>query len=324
MPERAPRILKLRLPTPYPVGDINAYLIDGPEPTLIDTGVFSSRSRDALKQRLEEQGVRLEDIRRIFITHDHYDHAGSALYLSHACQAELVIHERSTVFSKWTETSQERLFQFMLKCNVPREPLEQAFKMFGSGERFADTESTPFSVVRIKGGETLACNGLSLTALHTPGHSPDHLCFVDEAGGRLFCGDLLLPHITPNPLLHLDPTDGYRRSHSLLDYMDSLAKLEKFDLTTGYSGHGPEIPDVPALITKNKGFIRDRARLFDEKIGAGADNPFDLSRSAFGDLDLANSYLAVSETVAYLDLLEREGKISVDWEGDTIRFERSR
>ena len=50
----------------------------------------------------------------------------------------------------------------------------------------------------IEDGELADVPGWKLRALHTPGHTPGHLCFVDERSRRLFSGDHVLPRITPN------------------------------------------------------------------------------------------------------------------------------
>ena len=314
------RVLKIELPTPYPVGTINSYFIDGSEPILIDTGVFSSRSINVLKERLQSNGRKLEEIRRILITHDHYDHAGAALRLSQEYGATLFLHEKSELLTQSQPEAMKQLFAFLLRCGVPRDLLEDAFRLFGMGDKFANFTAKPHAIERLKGGDSIAIDGGSLKALATPGHSPEHLCFFDAARRVLFCGDLLLPNITPNPLLHLDPKNAWRRTPSLLHYLESLDLIETIDVALGCPGHGPNIDDVAGLIAKNKSFIVRRKTRMREEITKGFSVPYELARAVFGELDLANQYLAISETVAYLDLLEREEKISVNWDGDPIRF----
>ena len=43
----------------------------------------------------------------------------------------------------------------------------------------------------LEDGQTLKLAGLELEVLHTPGHTPGHVCFLDEAEGVLFSGDHL-------------------------------------------------------------------------------------------------------------------------------------
>ena len=47
-------------------------------------------------------------------------------------------------------------------------------------------------------GDVADLPGWSLRAVHTPGHTPGHLCFAEERTGLLFSGDHVLPRITPN------------------------------------------------------------------------------------------------------------------------------
>jgi glyoxylase-like metal-dependent hydrolase (beta-lactamase superfamily II) len=314
----APRsALKLELPTPYPVGPVNAYFLDGPEPLLIDVGVLTTRSLGALRDQLRACGRRLEDVRRILLTHGHYDHAGAALRLSRECRAPVFLHEKSTLFSRRQSEMVDALFAFLQSCGAPRPLLEAAFAAFRHGGKFADLESEPYGIEPLRGGETIEVDGVALRVIATPGHSPDHLCFLD-GDDVLYCGDMLLGHITPNPLLYLDADDGYRRRCSLLDYLESLRRLKGFAVSQGRPGHGANIADFAALIASNEEFICKRKDAFLGKARDGARTPYELARAVFGELDAANQCLAISEAVAYLDLLERERRVAVDWEGETI------
>jgi glyoxylase-like metal-dependent hydrolase (beta-lactamase superfamily II) len=310
----SPRVHRLSLPTPFPVGDVNAWLLDGDEPALIDAGVFTPRSLAALEQQLLPLGRRIEDLRRILLTHDHVDHAGASVHLARRSGAVLSLHPQGSLAVAWEPEEQERLRDFVLRCGVPRPRVEAAFEMFDlSTARLAAFDEPPPAVVRLAGGETVSCGGRTLEVLATPGHSPDHLCFLDAASGELFCGDTLLLRITPNPLLHLDPQQGYRRNRSLVQYLESLALLESRAPALAHPGHGPDIADVPRLIARGRAFIQRRKRLYRKRLDKGPLDPYALARAVFGELDLANEYLAVSETLAYLDLLELDGAIEIDW-----------
>ena len=76
------RVGRIPTPTPFPVGDINSYLVFPPAGseslTLVDTGVRSPESFEALRRGLKEFGFRLEQIERILVTHAHPDHFGQA------------------------------------------------------------------------------------------------------------------------------------------------------------------------------------------------------------------------------------------------------
>jgi glyoxylase-like metal-dependent hydrolase (beta-lactamase superfamily II) len=79
----------------------------------------------------------------------------------------------------------------------------------------------------------------SLTALHTPGHASDHLCFAHPSG-ILFTGD----HVMSWSTSIVSPPDG-----DMLAYMDSLRRLLARDDTLYLPGHGPPLTD-PALLVR--------------------------------------------------------------------------
>jgi glyoxylase-like metal-dependent hydrolase (beta-lactamase superfamily II) len=206
---------------------------------------------------------------------------------------------------------------------MPEDLMRRAYETFRSSNLLENREAKAYAIEWLNGGEIIQVDDLSLDAIATPGHSPDHLCFYEKRSGILFCGDTLIKHITPNPTLHLDPAEQYRRVPSLIHYVQSLRKIEQLKIVVGYSGHGRDISDVPGLIAFTMGFIREREDLFLAKIKAGTTAPYPLALAVFGELDTGkfgalDQYLSVSETVAYLDLLERDGRITVDWDADKI------
>ena len=69
-------IAKIILPTPFPVGDVNVYVVKGDVLTLVDTGVQSKESKEALSYQLGQLGLKIKDIEQIILTHHHPDHAG--------------------------------------------------------------------------------------------------------------------------------------------------------------------------------------------------------------------------------------------------------
>ncbi len=320
MINKASIIHKLPLPTPYPVGDVNSYLILGEKPALVDTGVYTPQSLEALEAGLTRHGVTFSDIQDILITHGHYDHAGAAYWLSKRCKATLFLHERCVLSDRRDEDSLQRLFNVLIRCGTKPELLDLMRKVFKRSDENADLHSEPHEIRLLRGGERLEIGGRSLTSLHTPGHCPDHLCYLDTETGELFSGDMLLPHITPNPLLYLDPENGYRRYRSQLQYLDSLQTLSETKAAVGYPGHGKNIEDVPALIARNRMFIERRAKLFIKRIQAGNETLFELAEAVFGKLDPINLYLALSESLAYLDLLERDGRVLVDRQSTPMRL----
>ena len=84
----------------------------------------------------------------------------------------------------------------------------------------------------LKGGESLEADGFTIKALHTPGHSPDHICFYIEKEGILFSGDTILGRGTSI----ISPPEG-----NMAVYIKTLKELLKLDINIICPAHGPII-----------------------------------------------------------------------------------
>ncbi|KAI0404061.1 metallo-beta-lactamase superfamily protein [Xylaria palmicola] len=87
----------------------------------------------------------------------------------------------------------------------------------------------------IANGQTFGVDGATLTAVHTPGHTADHMAFVFREEDALFTGDNVLGH-------------GTAVFEDLATYLASLAKMEKLVSGRAYPGHGAVIPKAPPKI----------------------------------------------------------------------------
>ena len=83
----------LRVSNPFFEGANTVYLIESDPLTLIDTGVATEIAYERLLSQLKETGLRVEDIRRVILTHKHIDHIGNAWRIQQLNQAEILIHE---------------------------------------------------------------------------------------------------------------------------------------------------------------------------------------------------------------------------------------
>ena len=113
----------------------------------------------------------------------------------------------------------------------------------------------------IQPGELIHLDGITLRAIHTPGHAADHLCFYWVEERVLFSGDLILGEGTV-----VIP----RRGGNLLEYLGSLERLRSLDIQRIYPGHGPVIEDPAAKIAADMDHRQMRERQILEALGAGA------------------------------------------------------
>lgn len=87
-------------------------------------------------------------------------------------------------------------------------------------------------ITEIGDGDVFHTDGVSLRAIHTPGHAQDHLCFYMEEERALFTGDVVLGAGTA-----VIPLDG----GDMALYLDSLQRLLDLELECIFPGHGPRI-----------------------------------------------------------------------------------
>ncbi|KAJ9482890.1 hypothetical protein VN97_g10530 [Penicillium thymicola] len=83
----------------------------------------------------------------------------------------------------------------------------------------------------IEDGQIFKVEGATIRAVHGPGHSEDHMCFVLEEEDAMFTGDNVLGH-------------GTSAVEQLGPYMETLRKLQSQGCKTGYPAHGAVIPDL--------------------------------------------------------------------------------
>ena len=146
-----------------------------------------------------------------------------------------------------------------------------------------------------------------LTALHTPGHSPDHFCFLDEAAGDVFCGDLA----RANGTIVIPASRG----GNLRQYLDSLTRIRELRPRRLLPGHGPVITDPASLID---GYLAHRAARETQVIAAlrrGAATPHEIVPLIYGTLIDSIAAAATESVLAHLVKLEEDGIARCDGDG---------
>jgi glyoxylase-like metal-dependent hydrolase (beta-lactamase superfamily II) len=155
----------------------------------------------------------------------------------------------------------------------------------------------------------------ALRVVHTPGHTPGSCSFVREANRTIIAGDSVLKRITPNPLLSPDPVDPAKRFPSLAEFLVSLARLRSLAPTLVYGGHGEPVTDYEELFNRYLRAIRERQMSVIQLVPKGGATAWDVARELFPETDDIHRFLAVSESMAHLDLAHSEHKIAVELNG---------
>jgi glyoxylase-like metal-dependent hydrolase (beta-lactamase superfamily II) len=149
-------------------------------------------------------------------------------------------------------------------------------------------------------GETVGEGGEELRVLHTPGHADDHVVFYWPAARLLFSGDLILGFGT----VVLQARDG-----ALEDYLASLERVRRLDLSVIAPGHGPLIDDPAVRIADYLAHRRLREQQVLDALADGARTPGEIVGVVYEDLDPALHPAAENTVRAHLFKLAREGRV---------------
>jgi glyoxylase-like metal-dependent hydrolase (beta-lactamase superfamily II) len=134
--------------------------------------------------------------------------------------------------------------------------------------------------------------------LPTPGHAPDHVCFLQDA--TCFCGDLVLGEGSSIVF----PGGG-----GLAAYLDSLRRLRELEPTLLCPGHGPWITDPRAKIDEYIEHRLERERKLIDALGAGERSRPRLLDAAWDDVPAVLRPAAALAMDAHLEKLAAEGRL---------------
>jgi glyoxylase-like metal-dependent hydrolase (beta-lactamase superfamily II) len=155
-------------------------------------------------------------------------------------------------------------------------------------------------------GEGMTGPGWTLTAVHTPGHTSNHLCFALEQSGALFTGD----HVMGWSTSVVVPPDG-----DMGAYMKSLDKLYAREDRVYYPAHGPQIDKPRQLVRGMIGHRRQRENQILRILGEGPHRAADFVPRMYKGLDPRLTGAAEMSVTAHLVDLERRGVVARS--GDT-------
>jgi glyoxylase-like metal-dependent hydrolase (beta-lactamase superfamily II) len=173
-------------------------------------------------------------------------------------------------------------------------------------ERFARPHNA--SVRRypeLEDGDVVRAGNLSLTALYTPGHSADHLCFLLAADRAIFTGDLVLGQGSSMVTYPEGDVAAYLRS------LDRLAALEPRVL---FPGHWDPVSDAMGKIAEYKAHRLEREAQILAEVRRGGGTAADLTRRVYGDLEEKLVLAAEMTLRAHLKKLLDDGLVHEDAE----------
>jgi glyoxylase-like metal-dependent hydrolase (beta-lactamase superfamily II) len=302
---------QITLPTPFPVGPVHAYLVKGDPLTLIDTGPQTPAALAALQAGLAGYGVALGDIQRVIVTHAHADHYGLVGTIVAASGAEVWAHPLAQpLIEGWASYRAPReqfWLDLLLASGVPPAPAERTARLYRGMQQFI----THAPVARlVDEGDTVEMASAEWQVLHCPGHADNLVCLYQPADRLLLGNDHLLAHISSNAIVGPPPLGETERRRPLVDYWTSLCRIYELPITLVLPGHGDAVADVRSLINSRFRFYEQRlARLLSE-LGREPRTVWQLAEALFRKLDAVDTFLAASEVLGHLDVLEQKGQVT--------------
>jgi glyoxylase-like metal-dependent hydrolase (beta-lactamase superfamily II) len=154
-------------------------------------------------------------------------------------------------------------------------------------------------------GETLTAEpGSTLTTIHAPGHSADHVCFLAEPGRRLFTGDLVLGEGS-SAILHPDGR--------VTDCLASLARLIALRPGLLLPGHGPPVEQAMRRLEAYRRHRLERERQVRAAIEGGARTVPEIRETVYGQLPPGLTWAADASVAAHLAALADRGEAVPDY-----------
>ena len=141
---------------------------------LVDPG--PTTCLETLELGLQQQGVRMVDVRQILLTHIHLDHAGATGTIVRAHpQITVYVHERGA-----------------MHMADPQKLIESAARLYGDkmDRLWGEIAAVPReNLVALRGGEAIEAGGRRFAVAYTPGHASHHVSYFDASSGLAFVGD---------------------------------------------------------------------------------------------------------------------------------------
>ena len=224
-------------------GAIACYLVDGPEPTIIDPGPTTTLTR--LIEELSVRGIGPRDLRRVLLTHIHLDHAGATGDLLEVfSEARVFVHEDGASHL----VDPERLVS-----STRRTFGDLHDRLWGEVK---PVESNRLDVWR---SDERPASIAGLRPISTPGHIAHHLSYLDERDGTLFSGDAMGIVLSGGPQHPPTPPPAV----NLRDWFRTLQEIgeigpERFG-ATHFGLHG-DVEDRRLQLTERLELLERRVR----------------------------------------------------------------
>ena len=193
-----------------PLMSVFLYVVDG---LVIDTG--QHHMQKAVVELLKEK-----KLKQILLTHHHEDHSGNAFVIGNDHHISVSAHPLTV------------------------EKMRNGFKVLPY-QHYVWGKAHAVEVVPLE--STVETDKFKFKPIHAPGHSEDHVVYLERENGWLFSGDLYLA----------DRIKYFRSDERLNDQITSLKKVLAYDFEALFCGHNPRLENGKARLENKLQFLED-------------------------------------------------------------------
>jgi glyoxylase-like metal-dependent hydrolase (beta-lactamase superfamily II) len=295
-------VVRVTHPLPWALDHVHCYAIAAPAGwTIVDCGLGTPGTVERWRTALDALGR--PAVRRVVVTHYHPDHVGASAALVELTGAVEVVQGRvdaALTELAWGDDADADAFAAYLEGHGMPAELARASALAED-----DTPVRPAAPTRlVDEGDVVDCGAVSLRVLVLPGHADGHLALLDERGGRLFGGDVLLADITPNvgrwPDTAADP---------LGRYLDTLLRVEADPPSLVLPGHGPTIADAGDRAGEIRRHHAERLDAAEAALSAAPASAFAVATALWPEqLGFHEQRFALVEAISHLERLVATGR----------------
>jgi glyoxylase-like metal-dependent hydrolase (beta-lactamase superfamily II) len=311
--EAAPGVHRVALPLGiHGVSTVSAYLLHGDgRDTLVDCGIAAAGAdgagddpAGALAEGLSAAGSDLDRIERLIVTHAHIDHFGLAGEVARRSGGELWMHRRTELdLAKYADPDEGVDRRTLMLADHGLYGPELTDSSEGLRDWIAVMPSIGRPTRQLEGGERFRAGGRDWEVVHTPGHSPGHICLWNADDGLLCSGDHLLqvvsPPVTFERGFEIDPMGSY---------LESLDRVRALGPRLVLPGHGTPFRDGARRAQAIEAGKRKRLRQVRELLDRGPRTATELTAELFPAASTgAQRHFAMAEVLAYLAYHEVRG-----------------
>ena len=242
------------------------YIIGNKNIAVIDPGPIDNDHYNAIMKATSEQ-----KITHILLTHNHNDHSPLAKKLK-------------------SETDAKIYYKNLSNIELAQDDFEEGYDRNIEGD------------IELKDGDKIETDEWSIEAIHTPGHTSNHICYALLDENILFSGD----HVMGWSTTVIVPPDG-----NMDDYIISLEKLlsrreEKF-----FPTHGPVIDEPKKLVSYYISHRLNREKQIIDAIKKGNNKISEIVKMIYKDVDKSLHPAAAMSTLAHLKRMENNQEVTV-------------